>query len=547
MVTGAGAWVWSSAESLALALAAEEMGPVNRFASRSSPGWTLVAMCIAQAMILLDNTIVNVALPSIQHDLVVTPGNLEWIVNAYVLALASLILVGGTLGDRYGRRRLMLIGLAVFTVMSAACALSTDEHQLIIFRALQGIGAAIVAPLTLSILSAAYQPERRASAFGIWAAAAGLGFSAGPIVGGLLLSTFGWSSVFWVNVPIGIGGLLLVSWAVPESRDSSPRRLDLPGSLLISAALLVLTFAVIETDEAGWVSGQTLGLLACAAVMAVAFVWHERRTADPMLPLDFFRSARFTTASAVYAVMYLALAGVFFFVTLLFQDIKGWSPLRLGLSWLVMNLPFLAVSVVAGRLTRMMGTATCWLGVLLGGLGTLDFVRLGAGSSFWQAVPGYLLIGLGYGLAVPTISAAAMQSVPAERSGVGAGVLNTARQAGASVGLAVLGSISLSVVTRAWDARISQLPPGSRGAAHDLVERVAGGEAAAIQKQLGGDASRLVVDSFVPGMRAALPVAGLLMLVASAGAFLALRAPRPVRKPAAGYPGATLAGYDEAR
>ncbi len=520
---------------------------MNRIAARSNPGLTLVAMCIAQSMILLDNTIVNVALPSIQHDLVVTPGNLEWIVNAYVLALASLILVGGTLGDRYGRRRLMLVGLAVFTAMSAACALSTDEHALIIFRALQGTGAAIVAPLTLSILSSTYPPERRASAFGVWAAAAGLGFGAGPIVGGLLLSSFGWSSVFWVNVPIGVVGLLLVSWAVPESRDPSPRRLDLPGSGLISAALLVLTFAVIETDEAGWLSGQTLGLLAFAVVMLVTFVWHERRTADPMLPLDFFRSARFTAASAVYAVMYLALAGVFFFVTLLFQDVKGWSALRLGLSWLVMNVPFLAVSVVAGRLTRLMGTATCWLGVLLGGLGTLDFAGLDAGSSFWRAVPGYLLIGLGYGLAVPTISAAAMQSVPAERSGVGAGVLNTARQAGASVGLAVLGSISLSVVARAWDSRIPQLPEDSRVAAHGVVERVAGGEVTALQQQLGGNASRLVADSFVPGMRAALLVAGILMLVAAAGAILALRPHRPVRERLVGYPAATLAGYDEAR
>jgi hypothetical protein len=281
--------------------------------------------------------------------------------------------------------------------------------------------------------------------------------------------------------------------------------------------------------------------------MLVAFVWHERRTSDPMLPLDFFRSARFTTASAVYSVMYGALAGVFFFVTLLFQDVKGWSALRLGLSWLVMNVPFLAISIFAGRLTRLMGTATCWLGVLLGGLGTLDFARLDGSSSFWQAVPGYLLIGLGYGLAVPTISAAAMQSVPAERSGVGAGVLNTARQAGASVGLAVLGSISLSVVTRAWDSRIPQLPPASRGVAHGVVERVAGGEAAAIQKQLGGNASRLVVDSFVPGMRAALLVAGLLMIIAAAGAFVALRPPRPVPNAAPAYPAATLAGYDEAR
>jgi EmrB/QacA subfamily drug resistance transporter len=483
-------------------------------------------MCIAQAMILLDNTIVNVALPSIQHDLGVTPGNLEWIVNAYVLALAALILVGGTLGDRYGRRRLMLIGLSIFTVMSAACALATDDGQLILFRALQGVGAAIVAPLTLSILANTYPPEKRASAFGVWAAAAGLGFGAGPIVGGILLHFFSWSSVFWVNVPLGIAGLLLVLWAVPESRDPVPRRLDIPGTILVSAGLLTVTYAVIETDEAGWLSAQTLGLLAAAAVLLVGFVLQERRAAYPMVPLSLFRQASFSTASGVYAVMYLALAGAFFFLTLLFQDVKGWSPLRLGLSWLWMNIPFLIISVMAGRLARRFGAATCWFGVMLGGLGTLVFALLGADSSIWEAVPGYVLIGLGYGLAVPTISATAMQSVPSERSGVGAGVLNTARQAGASVGLAILGSISLAVVTREWHSRIPQLPAGSRSTAATLVQQVAGGEATQVGHRLGGNARQLAVESFVPGARLALLVAGLLMLAAALLAYFKLRPER---------------------
>ncbi len=489
-------------------------------------------MCIAQAMILLDNTIVNVALPSIQHDLNVTAGNLEWIVNAYVLSLAALILLGGTLGDRYGRRRLMLIGLVVFTAMSAACALSTDDPQLILFRALQGIGAAIVAPLTLSILSNSYPPERRASAFGVWAAAAGLGFGAGPIVGGILLHAFDWSSVFWVNVPIGVVGIALVLVAVPESRDPSPRKLDLPGTALVTAGLFLLTYAVIETDEAGWLSGQTLGLLAVAAGALGAFVWQEHRAKDPMVPLELFRSASFSAAGGVYAVMYLALAGVFFFVTLLFQNVQGWSPLRLGLSWLWMNVPFLLVSIVAGRLTRRFGAATCWFGVLLGGLGIGSFATLGADSALWQAIPGYVLIGLGYGIAVPTISATAMQSVPTERSGVGAGVLNTARQAGASVGLAVLGSISLAVVARAWDARIPRLPAGSRDAAAGLVQQVAGGEATAVGRQLGGNASRLAAESFVPGARVALLVAGALMLVAALLAYVKLRPSATAAPPA---------------
>ena len=210
---------------------------------------TLVAMCVAQGMILLDNTIVNVALPSIQRELDVDPANLLWVVNAYVLALASLILVGGTLGDRYGRKRVFIVGLAIFTAMSAACALSPNESALIAARAAQGVGAALVAPLSLSILVDAYPPERRTAAIGIWAAAAGLGFGAGPVVGGILVELFSWSAVFWVNVPVGIIGLVLVITGVRESRNPNARRLDLPGAVLVATGLCVLTFAIVESEQ----------------------------------------------------------------------------------------------------------------------------------------------------------------------------------------------------------------------------------------------------------------------------------------------------------
>ncbi len=281
--------------------------------------------------------------------------------------------------------------------------------------------------------------------------------------------------------------------------------------------------------------------------MLVAFVWHENRTADPMLPLDFFRSTRFSVASGVYAVMYAALAGVFFFVTLLFQDVKGWSALRLGLSWLVMNLPFLAISIFAGRLTRMIGTATCWIGVLLGGLGILDFAFVDASSSFWQAVPGYLLIGFGYGMAVPTLSAAAMQAVPAERSGVGAGVLNTARQAGASVGLAVLGSISLSIVTRAWrltDPAAAAGQQGCRARVGRARGRGRGGRhPETVGRQRFSPRGRLFRARHARGVaRRRNPHARW----PPAGAFLALRAPRPAQPPALPHQ-PTLARYEEAR
>jgi len=311
---------------------------------------TLVAMCVAQGMILLDNTIVNVALPSIQRELDVDPGNLIWVVNAYVLALASLIMVGGTLGDRYGRKRMFLIGLTIFTAMSAACALSPNESVLIAARAAQGVGAALVAPLSLSILADAYPPERRTAAIGIWAAAAGLGFGAGPVVGGILVELFSWSAVFWVNVPIGIIGLVLVSIGVRESRNPYARKLDLGGAVLVASGLCVLTFAIIESERFGWTSPTMIALLATATVLLISFVVVESKVREPMVPLGLFRDSRFTVSCGVYAIMYLALASTFFYVTLFFQNVEGWSALKVGLSWLIMNIPFLIASTLAGRL-----------------------------------------------------------------------------------------------------------------------------------------------------------------------------------------------------
>ena len=261
---------------------------------------TLTAMCVAQGMILLDNTIVNVALPSIQRELDVNPGNLIWVVNAYVLALASLIMVGGTLGDRYGRKRVFLVGLAIFTAMSAACALSTDESALIAARAAQGVGAALVAPLSLSILADADPPERRTAAIGIWAAAAGLGFGAGPVLGGILVELFSWSAVFWVNVPIGIIGLVLVVTGVRESRNPNARRFDLPGAVLVAAGLCVLTFAIVESEHIGWTSPTMIVLLLIAGVLLVSFLVVESRVREPMVPLGLFRDSRFTVSCAVY-------------------------------------------------------------------------------------------------------------------------------------------------------------------------------------------------------------------------------------------------------
>jgi MFS transporter, DHA2 family, methylenomycin A resistance protein len=486
---------------------------------------TLVAMCVAQGMILLDNTIVNVALPSIQRELDVDPGNLIWVVNAYVLALASLIMVGGTLGDRYGRKRIFLIGLTIFTAMSAACALSPNESVLIAARAAQGVGAALVAPLSLSILADAYPPERRTAAIGIWAAAAGLGFGAGPVVGGVLVELFSWSAVFWVNVPIGIIGLVLVSTGVRESRNPHARKLDLGGAVLVASGLCVLTFAIIESEHFGWTSPTMIALLATATVLLISFVVVESKVREPMVPLGLFRDSQFTVSCGVYAVMYLALASTFFFVTLFFQNVEGWSALEVGLSWLIMNTPFLIASMFAGRLAVWIGTATCWLGVLLGGLGVLALAFLTPGAGLLAASPGYVLIGAGYGMAVPTISAVAVSALPLEHSGLASGVLNSARQVGTAVGLAALGSVGLAVTRSSWAAQTAQLPTSAQAGAPDVVQDVSGGQGSVVAQQLGPAAQPLADSAFVDGLHVALLIGGGLMLVAAAFAFITLRRP----------------------
>jgi DHA2 family methylenomycin A resistance protein-like MFS transporter len=485
---------------------------------------TLLAVCVGQAMILLDVTIVNVALPSIQRELGVTPANLEWVINVYCVVLASLLLVGGALGDRYGRKRLYVAGLVLFTICSAACALATDDPQLIAFRALQGAGAAVMAPLTLAILVDAFPAERRTSAIGIWAGVAGLGFGLGPVLGGLLIEAFDWSAVFWVNVPLGVLGVILAGVGVRESRDPGARRLDPLGTVLVASGLVLLTYGLVETNEHHWLSAYSLALFGAAAALLALFGAWERRTPHPMVPLSLFRSIGFASANAVYVLSYVALAGMFFFLTLYFQNVRDWSALKTGLSWIPLNVPFLLVTPLAGRINASFGAGrVSALGVFVASVGMLGFTQLELGSSYLAVWPCYVLVGLGYGLAVPAIAAAAMGTVPAAHSGAGSGILNSSRQIGTALGLAVLGSISAAAVSREWDDRAVDLPPG-RDEASGLVQRVAGGEGRAVGELVGPGATRPAFDSFLAGLHVAMWVAAAVLVAATVVAFLGLRA-----------------------
>jgi len=412
---------------------------------------TLAAACLAQFMIQLDVTIVHVTLPAIQRALGVSPARLVWTVNAYVLPLASLILLGGTLGDRFGRRRVFLIGFALFTLFSVGCALSPDDTVLIVFRALQGAGAALLAPSSLSILTHAFPPERRAWAFGMWATLSGLGFGMGPVVAGVLLRSFEWPAIFWVNVPIGVLGAGVAARWVRESSNPYARRLDVGGALLASASLFCATFALLNGESLGWGSRSTLGLLAASALLALGFVAHEARHDEPMVPLGFFRRRAFAAANADFFLAYAALSATLFFVSLYFQNVQGFTALETGLSWLTMNVPFLSIASSSGRLQARFGPRpVVVVGLAAGAVGILLFALLDEHASFVHALPGYVLFGAGYGAAVPAVSTIAMGAVEVEHAGVASGVLNTARQVGAAVGLPALSALAIAASPGPW-------------------------------------------------------------------------------------------------
>jgi MFS transporter, DHA2 family, methylenomycin A resistance protein len=489
---------------------------------------TLAAMCISQGMILLDITIVNIALPSIQRELHESGATLEWVVSAYALSLAALIPVSGTLGDRYGRKRVFTIGMVVFTLGSVACALAPAAGALTAARAVQGVGGAIMSALTLSILSEAYPREARARAIGIWATCAALGFGLGPVLGGLLLGTFGWSSIFWVNVPFGVAGLALALISVTESRDPAARRLDLPGLITSALGLLGLTFGLIESASHSWGSARVAGPLVAGLILLGLFAWWERRAPSPMIPPALIGQRSFATSCSVYMLAYAALTGAMFYLTLLYQDVDGWSALLTGLSWLAMNLPFIVMAQLAGWLSRHFPP----IGVIAGGClagaaGILVLSAVRPATPFWFAAIGYALLGAGYGTAIPAVTTVAMRDVPTGYSGIAAGVLNTSRQIGTSVGLAVLGAIGTAAATADWAGRASHLDGFAR-----WDRDVASAQVATIERALGHAYRQAAAQSFSHGFQVAVICAGACMLAASGIAWAGLR--RRVRPQAAG-------------
>jgi EmrB/QacA subfamily drug resistance transporter len=467
----------------------------NRFlASDNRRWWTLGAVAFGLFMIMLDNTVVNVALPSIQRDLGVGLSELQWIVTGYALTFAALMLTGGKLADHYGRRLIFVVGLSVFTLASLGCGLAESGDVLIAARVVQGAGAALMNPATLSIISATFPPEQRGMAIGIWAGVSALALAIGPLVGGLLTDHLDWSWIFFVNVPVGVVAVAASFLVIEESRDMSEERgLDVPGQLAGGLGLFALTYALIEANTHGWTSGRILGAFAVAAVALAAFLWLEQVQRVPMLDLGLFRNSTFAGANAVVLLVALAMFGVFFFVSLYMQNILGFSAVETGAAFLPLTVLIILVAPIAGKTSDRIGSR--WLmtvGMVLVGLQLLYFSRLGIDETFWDLLPGLLVGGVGMGLVMTPSAAAAVRAVSVDKAGVGSAVLNACRQVGGSMGIAIIGAIIAAEV---------------------------------------GD--RRSPEAFVDGFSTALLVAALIAFAGAAVAFATVRTHRTAAEPAA--------------
>jgi len=412
------------------------------FAEDTRKWFTLAAVSFGLFMIMLDNTVVNVALPSIQRDLGADLSELQWIVTGYALTFAALLLVGGKVADAYGRRRIFVLGIVVFTVASLLCGLADSSEMLIGARVLQGAGAALMNPATLSIIAATFPPAQRGAAIGIWAGVSALALAIGPLVGGLLTEHLDWSWIFFINVPIGILGIAASYLFIDESRDETHERLDLPGLATSAIGLFALTYGLIEANTYGWTSTRILGSFLVAAVALVGFVLLERHQRAPMLQLDLFRNRTYTGANITMLLVALAMFGVFFFVSLYMQNILGYSPVEAGAAFLPMTLLIILVAPLAGRTSDRLGSrGLMTAGMLLISVQLLLFSRLGADASYWHLLPALLVGGVGMALTMTPSAAAATRAVPVDKAGVGSAVLNSARQVGGTMGIAVMGAI----------------------------------------------------------------------------------------------------------
>jgi EmrB/QacA subfamily drug resistance transporter len=476
---------------------------------------TLAVLSLSLVIIGLDNTILNVALPTLQEEFSATGSTLQWMVDAYLLVFAGLLLVFGTLGDRLGRKLALQAGIAIFGVASLGALVADSAGQVIAIRALMGVGAALIMPATLSIIANVFPAEERGKAIGIWAALAAVGIGLGPLFGGLLIEWFDWSAVFLVNVPVALAALLLGIRLVPESRDPQPGRFDLAGAALSTAGFTVLVYAIIEAPGTGWGSATNLGLLAAAGALLATFVWWERRTPQPMLDLGFFRSARFSVGTAAVSVAFFSLLGGIFALTQYLQFAHGYSAIEAGAIMSPMALGLVMGAGSSSRAVARLGTAR----VVAAGLTGVGLLL--ASTALWDPTTSalvllgwFFLLALSMGWTMAPATDAVVGAVPAARSGVASAMNTVARMVSGALGVAVIGSLVNSLYERDLDASLAGLPAGAREAAGESI-----GATAAVAGRLPQDAGSSLLasagDAFTGAMGVGMIVAGAMSIAAA--------------------------------
>jgi EmrB/QacA subfamily drug resistance transporter len=416
-------------------------------AKHVNPWLVLCLVCVAQFMVILDATIVNVALPSIQADLNMAEGDLQWIVNAYTLTFGGFLLLGGRAGDLLGRKRVFLAGVLVFTVASFLNGLADSSTTLILARGLQGLGAALISPAALSIITTTFEegPQRN-KAMGIWAAIATGGAAAGLLAGGLLVEFFSWPWIFFVNVPVGIAAGLAALRFVPESRDAGHETYDIPGAVTVTAGLIALVYGIVSTEQEGWTSPETLGFLALAVVLLAAFVVIERRSPEPLVRLSIFRVRTLRAANVVMLVVASGLFAMFFFNTLYIQRVLGFSPLEAGLAFLPFTVGIAVGAWLSQGLMRRLGLrTTAGIGLVLGSAGMLALLTIDRdGSYLADVLPMMIPLSIGMGLTFVPVTLLATSGLQADVAGLASGLFNTSQQVGGALGLAILSTIAVN-------------------------------------------------------------------------------------------------------
>src|SRR3954449_999659 len=487
--------------------------------------WTLLAVTTATFMLLLDITVVNVALPSIRDDLGASFTDLQWVIDAYALTLAALVLTAGSLADRLGRRRVFAAGLAIFSFASLLCALSPDPTFLNLSRALQGVGGAIMFAVSLALLVQEFPAGReRGTAMGIYGASIGVAVAVGPLIGGALTDSLGWQSIFYLNVPIGIAAIAITYLKLRESRDPNATKIDWPGVGTFSGALFLLVLALVRGNDEGWGSTLIVALFAGAAVLMVAFIVTEQRVSEPMLPLGLFKRPSFTGVQLAAFAVSASMFALFLYITLYLQNYLGLTPFQAGLRYLPITVvSFFAAPVAGALLSRVPARLLMSVALALAGTGLFLMSGIDAGDSWTTLLPGFIVAGIGVGLLNPVIADVALSVVPKERSGMAAGINDTFRQVGVAVGVAVWGAIFIG----SGADRVRELAAGSPTASGDhprqLMEAMSSGGLHQVAATIPPGARQAAVNAagegFLSGFNQVLTLGA---LVAFAGAILSL-------------------------